>query len=220
MEHATDRLPTVCRPPAPLDNVTIAIRQTTFNPELHPVSRKEEEMEDSLNATETSLELTDAYEGDTPPGQQAADKAYPPQGKACGDNLTDALPDNSEGSDNVVMPVFKEKETTDGKTNVFRWYFVKGYNNRKFIMAKLKISPYEFDRLYRILCNRDKKFYEIDLEDEVVRKAKITDTGVTISKRNLELLGADSVFSKGKEVIFKFNKNTGEVIASLYNGVG
>ncbi len=136
--------------------------------------------------------------------------------KASGDNRLGASPSESEDNDDEEMPVFKEKGSQEEKLVVYRWYFEHGYNNRKFIMGKLKLSSYEFDRLYRVLSNHDKQYYEVDDSDESVRKAKITDTGFAISKKNLKLLGADSVFVKGKEVVFKFNKQTGEVIASIY----
>ncbi len=181
-------------------------------------------MAEDMNMVETPQ--NEAGEGTPPLGQQAEDSAFQSQGNASGNNPMDdnasgnnpmdVSPSESEDNDDEDMPIFKEKATQEDKLDVYRWYFDHGYNNRKFIMGKLKLSPYEFDRLYRILSNHDKQYYEVDDSDASVRKAKITDTGVTISKNNIKLLGAEGIFVKGKEVVFMFDKKSGNIIASVY----
>ena len=264
-----------------------AIRQTTFNPELHPANEDKKMAEDFsmvANSPETAPDYegtpnlgllatnsaSPSQEGDvsagvrvdanppaqeggngnvTPLGQQAVYSTSPSQGiiTAClhGDSPADtgtsiggnpllgqqasntaslSAESIAEGLSTrvcvpVSTPIFKERATQTEKIDVYRWYFEHGYNNRKFIMGKLNLSPYEFDKLYRLLCNHDEKFYAVDFGEEEIRKPKITDAGFNISKHNLELLGADSVFVKGKEVVFKFDKNSGNIIASVYNEV-
>ncbi len=88
---------------------------------------------------------------------------------------------------------------------------------RKETKKKLNLNDREYRDLHYALCVIDDKVYIIPENNaDDVRKCKITENGIVISKRNIEKIGAHHVFAQGKETIPSFDAVNNRIIISLY----
>ncbi len=164
----------------------------------------------------------------TPSDQQAGSQDVQPQENAPEPTAQDSsspATGTGNGEGNTSPPTGTASSAGNAKKRVSRKDKLLKFEalseqgkSREEIMKEMDISLGEFGLLFFYFSQSAADGIKIDFTDPV-RKPKISgEGGFSVSMWNIQRLKADDVFIEGKKVDLRYNKETKEIIASIYEG--